>query len=70
MSTTQADDEMESEYDFRGGVRGKYFDAYHAEPVTIVIEPDPAAEVSARESREETREAATYPKDGLPARRR
>ena len=33
------DDEMRSEYDFRGGVRGKYADRY-ARALTVVVERD------------------------------
>jgi len=36
-------DDMRPEYDFRGGVRGKYFERYHAERarVRVVIDDSP-----------------------------
>ena len=36
------DDEMQPEYDFSGGVRGKYYEAYHQASNVIVLEPDVA----------------------------
>jgi hypothetical protein len=41
---TTVNDEMRPEYDFSGGVRGRYFEAYKQSTNIIVIEPD-AAEV-------------------------
>jgi hypothetical protein len=40
---SDARDEMKPEYDFRGGVRGKYYERYHAERnrVVVVIEDSP-----------------------------
>lgn len=35
-------DEMLPEYDFSGGVRGKYFEAYKQSQNTIVLDPDVA----------------------------
>jgi len=44
MSTKKAqDDEMAPEYDFRGGVRGKYLEAYRGATAVVVLEPDVAA---------------------------
>lgn len=41
---TQIDnDEMLPEYDFSGGVRGKYYPAYKQSQNTIVLNPDIAA---------------------------
>ena len=31
-------DDLRPEYDFSGGVRGKYFKAYRKEPIVVVIE--------------------------------
>jgi hypothetical protein len=39
---TTIDDEMRSEYDFSGGVRGKYCEAYKQATNIIVLEPDVA----------------------------
>ena len=36
------DDEMQPEYDFSGGIRGKYYEAYHQASNVIVLEPDVA----------------------------
>jgi hypothetical protein len=36
------DDEMRPEYDFSGGVRGKYYEAYKQATNIIVLEPDVA----------------------------
>jgi len=36
------DDEMRSEYDFRGGVRGKYRQRYAEGTNVVVLEPDVA----------------------------
>jgi hypothetical protein len=36
------DDEMRSEYDFSGGVRGKYYEAYQQSTNVIVLDPDVA----------------------------
>jgi hypothetical protein len=33
---------MRPEYDFSGGVRGKYYEAYKQSPNVIVLEPDVA----------------------------
>ena len=37
-------DEMLPEYDFRGGVRGKYFRRYYERDRVVVLDPDVAAE--------------------------
>jgi len=36
------DEEMEPEYDFSSGVRGKYSNQYHQKANIIVLEPDVA----------------------------
>lgn len=36
-------DEMQPEYDFSGGVRGKYYAAYQRSQNVIVLDPDVAA---------------------------
>ena len=36
----EAIDEMRPEYDFSGGVRGKYFDRYQANSNVVVLDPD------------------------------
>ncbi len=36
------DDEMRPEYDFSGGVRGKYFQAYQQASNVVVLDPDVA----------------------------
>ena len=36
-------DEMRSEYDFSGAVRGKYYKRYHQSSNVVVLEPDVAA---------------------------
>ena len=36
------DDEMRPEYDFSGGVRGKYYEAYTQSSNIVVLEPDVA----------------------------
>lgn len=35
-------DEMRSEYDFSGGVRGKYYEAYVQSSNVVVLDPDVA----------------------------
>jgi hypothetical protein len=39
---TTLDDEMRSEYDFSGGVRGKYYEAYKQSTNVVVLDPDVA----------------------------
>jgi hypothetical protein len=39
-----AKDEMRAEYDFSGGVRGKYADRFAKGSNVVVLEPDVAAE--------------------------
>ena len=41
-SETTIDDEMRPEYDFSGGVRAKYYEAYKQSTNIIVLEPDVA----------------------------
>jgi hypothetical protein len=36
------DGEMRSEYDFSGGVRGKYYEAYQQSTNVVVLDPDVA----------------------------
>ena len=36
------DDDMLPEYDFRGGIRGKYFLRYYAGKSVVVLDPDVA----------------------------
>jgi len=38
-----ADDEMLPEYDFRGAVRGKYYERYRQGSNVVLLEPDVAA---------------------------
>jgi hypothetical protein len=40
--TITVDDEMRTEYDFSGGVRGKYYEAYQQATNVVVLEPDMA----------------------------
>ncbi len=40
MSKTTKADEMRSEYDFSGGVRGKHYKAYQAGTNVVLLEPD------------------------------
>jgi hypothetical protein len=40
--TTLNDDEMRPEYDFSGGVRGKYYEAYKQSTNVVVLDPDVA----------------------------
>jgi hypothetical protein len=35
-------DEMRSEYDFSGGVRGKYYEAYTQSSNVVILDPDVA----------------------------
>lgn len=37
-------DEILPEYDFRGGIRGKYYRRYHERDGVVVLDPDVAAE--------------------------
>lgn len=37
-----ANDEMRPEYDFSGGVRGKYYEAYMQSSNIVVLDPDVA----------------------------
>jgi hypothetical protein len=39
---TVHDDEMRPEYDFSGGVRGKYYEAYQRSSNIVVLDPDVA----------------------------
>lgn len=39
----EIDDEMRPEYDFSGGVRGKYYEAYQKSRNVIILDPDVAA---------------------------
>ena len=37
-------EELQSEYDFRGGIRGKYAGRYPGDTRVVVLDPDVAAE--------------------------
>ena len=39
---TTVNDEMKPEYDFSGGVRGKYYEAYKQATNIVVLDPDVA----------------------------
>ena len=39
---TAINDEMKPEYDFSGGVRGKYYEAYKQATNVVVLDPDVA----------------------------
>ncbi len=39
----ETDDEMRPEYDFSGGVRGKYYEAYQKSRNVVILDPDVAA---------------------------
>jgi hypothetical protein len=41
-SEAVVNDEMREEYDFSGGVRGKYYEAYKKSTNVVVLEPDVA----------------------------
>lgn len=41
-SEATLNDEMRPEYDFSGGVRGKYYEAYQQASNIVVLEPDVA----------------------------
>ena len=41
-SNKAAEDEMRSEYDLRGGVRGKYYERYMQGTNVVLLEPDVA----------------------------
>lgn len=42
-SEAAANDEMRPEYDFSGGVRGKYYEAYRQASNIVVLDPDVSA---------------------------
>lgn len=39
---TTVNDEMKPEYDFSGGVRGRYYEAYKQSTNVVVLDPDVA----------------------------
>lgn len=41
-SEATVNDEMRPEYDFSGGVRGKYYEAYKQSSNVVVLDPDVA----------------------------
>lgn len=41
-TTVNDEDEMRPEYDFSGGVRGKYYEAYRQSSNIVVLDPDVA----------------------------
>ena len=43
VNKTKADTQMRTEYDIRGGVRGKYYERYRQGTNVVVLEPDIAA---------------------------
>jgi hypothetical protein len=40
VNETQSGDEMRDEYDFRGGVRGKYVERYRRGTNLVLLDPD------------------------------
>ena len=40
VNEVAAGDEMRDEYDFRGGVRGKYFERYRRGTNLVLLDPD------------------------------
>jgi hypothetical protein len=58
VSRRNGDDEMRPEYDFSGGVRGKYAKRYAEGTNLILLEPDLAAEFP--DSRSVTRAVRAY----------
>ena len=42
-ASSQGEEEMKAEYDFRGGVRGKYAEKYRQGTNVVLLEPDVAA---------------------------
>ena len=58
VSRRNGDDEMRPEYDFSGGVRGKYAKRYAEGTNLILLEPDLAAEFP--DSRSVTRALRAY----------
>ena len=40
VNDVAASDDMRDEYDFRGGVRGKYFERYRRGTNLVLLEPD------------------------------
>jgi hypothetical protein len=44
MSQKPSDEEMLQEYDFTGGVRGKYYERYKQGTNVVLLEPDVAKE--------------------------
>jgi hypothetical protein len=41
--TVVADDDMRPEYDFSGGVRGKYYERFHESSNVVLLDPDVSA---------------------------
>ena len=60
-------DTMRAEYDFRGGVRGKYVARYRAGTNVVVLDPDVAASFETAESVNRALRALL---EVVPARRR
>ncbi len=50
MSKDTTNDSMRDEYDFSGGVRGKYARRFHEKSNVIMLEPDVAEEFSNSEA--------------------
>ena len=64
--TMKSDPEMRDEYDFRGGVRGKYFKRYQSGSNVVVLAPDVAKDFPDSDSVNEA--LRQVKKDRLPAR--
>ncbi|MSQ23299.1 MAG: hypothetical protein EXR58_01920 [Chloroflexi bacterium] len=43
LASDTSEEDMEAEYDLKGGVRGKYYEAYQAGTNVILLETDVAA---------------------------
>ena len=50
MKAHRPRDEMREEYDFRGGVRGKYAERFAKGSNVVVLDPDVAAEFKTRQA--------------------
>jgi hypothetical protein len=50
MKTDGQDPDMRDEYDFSGGVRGKYADRFAEGSNVVVLDPDVAAEFKTRKA--------------------
>lgn len=50
MKSEPEDEDMREEYDFSGGVRGKYADRFAQGSNVVVLDPDVAAEFKTRQA--------------------